>query len=208
MHKSLASAQDVAWPPLRTGGWGRPSTYASPAQRTAAPVPLAHYEQARCLLSPPRDLALNTGNADRSPTLLPSSGTSEAEVHTTSTVPQSATEFVDSLRLPLEVPLIKALPHARVARNAVDCWAPRRSDRLAANSAFRDPQPERQAKRVLVNKWTRRPETVASCTPDATIAARFHNTFTEPLSSSNREAMRELFPVHGDRVSQASARRL
>lgn len=76
---------------------------------------------------------------DRSPTLLPSSGTSEAEVHTTSIVPQSATEFVDSLRLPLEVTLIKALPHARVARNADDCWAPRRSDRLAAKSAFRDP---------------------------------------------------------------------
>lgn len=49
---------------------------------------------------------------------------------------------------------------------------------------------------------------MASCTPDATIAARFHDTFTEPLSSSKREAMRELFPVRGGRVSQASARRL
>lgn len=112
-------------------------------------------------------------------------------------LPQSPTTFIDSLKLPLETPLLNTPPRLKVARDVDDCWVPRRSDRLAAKSAFRDPQPEKQAKRVLVNKWTRRPEAASRCTPDATIAARFHDTFTAPLSSSKREAMRELFPGRG-----------
>lgn len=70
----------------------------------------------------------------------------------------------------------------------------RRSDRLVAKSAFRDPQPEKQAKRVLLNKWNRQPDHARMTAPDATIATRFHAVFASPLSSSKRAAMRELFP--------------
>jgi hypothetical protein len=54
-----------------------------------------------------------------------------------------------------------------------------RSDRLDAKFAFCDPNPEKQAKRVLVGKWqpsVSAPRS-APATPDATIAARFHKTF-------------------------------
>ena len=76
---------------------------------------------------------------------------------------------------------------------------PRRSDRLAAKSIYRDPNPEKQGKRVLLNKWhlsssAPRPSPV---TPDASIATRFHETFQEPLSSSKRAALQELFLMHG-----------
>lgn len=111
--------------------------------------------------------------------------------------------FADSLHLPLQAPLLQNVPRAWVPA-ASDAWVPRRSTRLAAKSAFHDPQPERQAKRVLLNKWTRRPDEMRSGTPDATIAAKFHDTFSEPLSSSKRAAMHELFPAkvgHGERAA-------
>ena len=76
---------------------------------------------------------------------------------------------------------------------------PRCSDRPAAKSVYRDPNPKKQAKRVLLNKW--QPSTSAPrpspVTPDASIATRFHNTFEDPLSSSKRATMREFFPMHG-----------
>lgn len=85
-------------------------------------------------------------------------------------------------------------PPAGTSTTTHAVWVPRRSTRLAAKSAFRDPQPEKQARRVLPNKWAGLPEDVVSNTPDATVAVKFHEAFTEPLSSSKREAMRELFP--------------
>jgi hypothetical protein len=69
---------------------------------------------------------------------------------------------------------------------------PRRSDRLVTKSAFRDPPPEKQAKRVLLNKWTQRSEETVTTTPDAMIATRFHETFTVSLSSSKHAAMHGL----------------
>jgi hypothetical protein len=72
---------------------------------------------------------------------------------------------------------------------------PRRSDRLAAKSAFRDPNPEKQAKRVLVNKWERRPDDAPTDATDDRIAVLFHETFKEPVNSPTREALCELmFP--------------
>jgi hypothetical protein len=73
---------------------------------------------------------------------------------------------------------------------------PRHSDRLAAMSAFLDPNPEKQAKRVLLGKWQPSASALRSApaTPDATIAARFRETFRVPLSSSKREALQELYP--------------
>jgi hypothetical protein len=72
---------------------------------------------------------------------------------------------------------------------------PRRSDRLAAKSAFRDPNPEKQAKRVLVNKWERRPVDAPIDATDDRIVVLFHETFKEPVDSPNHEALHELmFP--------------
>ena len=39
-----------------------------------------------------------------------------------------------------------------------------------------------------------------SQTPNVAIAVKFHETFVEPLSSSKRAAMRELFPMAGARM--------
>lgn len=112
--------------------------------------------------------------------------------------------FADSLRLPLQTPLLQLAPPARAP--VVYDWVPRRSVRLAAKSAFRDPQPERQAKRVLLNKWSSRLEGVHSDTPDDMITAKFHDTFSEPMSSSKRAAMQELFPAKVGRGPRAAAR--
>ena len=78
-------------------------------------------------------------------------------------------------------------------------FVPRRSDRLAAKSIHRDPNPKKQAKRVLLNKWRREPAN-GSQTPDPAIAAKFHETFVGPLSASQQAAMRELFPMAGARM--------
>ena len=55
----------------------------------------------------------------------------------------SVTAFVDSLRLPVLEPIIQDTPRAYVPRRRDDDWLPRRSTRLAAKHAFRDPNPER-----------------------------------------------------------------
>jgi hypothetical protein len=88
----------------------------------------------------------------------------------------------------------------------VENLIPHRSDRLAAKSVYHDPNPEKPAKRVLLNKWqpsasAPRPSPV---TPDASIATRFHNTFQDPLSSSKCATMQELFPMHGARRRRAA----
>jgi hypothetical protein len=119
----------------------------------------------------------------------------------------SVEDFNAGLKLPLEVSLIRSPPCLRVSRVRVQDLVPRRSDRLAAKSAFRDPNPEKQAKRVLVGKW--QPSVSAplseTATPEATIAVRFHETFRKPLSSSKREAVQELFPMAGARRRRAAA---
>jgi hypothetical protein len=56
-------------------------------------------------------------------------------------------------------------------------------------------------KRVLLNKWTRRPAN-GSLTPDAAIAEKFHETFIGLLSASKQAATRELFPMTGARMGR------
>jgi hypothetical protein len=77
-------------------------------------------------------------------------------------------------------------------------FVPRRSVRLAAKAIHRDPIPEKQAKRVLLSKWTREPARVSQ-TPDPAVAAKFHETFAEQLSASKRAALSELYPMDGRR---------
>jgi hypothetical protein len=111
--------------------------------------------------------------------------------------PPSVQDFIAGLKLPLDTPLIQSPPRLRVSRLRDENWVLRRSERLAAMSAFRDPNPEKQAKRVLLGKWQPSASALrsASVTPDAAIAARFRETFREPLSSSKCEALLELYPL-------------
>jgi hypothetical protein len=43
-------------------------------------------------------------------------------------------------------------PRLRITRPVDSVLVPRRSDRLASKSVYRDPKPEKQAKRILLNK--------------------------------------------------------
>jgi hypothetical protein len=62
------------------------------------------------------------------------------------TVPTASLQnFIASLKLPLEEPLIASSPRRRVSRLDDSVFVPRRSDRLAAKSIHRDPNPEKQA---------------------------------------------------------------
>jgi hypothetical protein len=110
------------------------------------------------------------------------------------------------MKLPLQEPLIRTSPRYRVARAIDDDWIPRRSVHLATKSAFRDPQPEKQARRVLLNNWAGRPDDVVTDTPDVTISAKFHETFGGSVSSSKRGAMHELFPMRGACWTRTAAR--
>lgn len=107
------------------------------------------------------------------------------------------TLFIDSVRLPLQECLLQAPPCPRGQRREPENLIPRRSDRLAAKSAFREPNLEKQAKRVLVNKWEGRPDDAITNTPDDAIADKFHTVFGGPVSPRKRQAMRVLF--HGTR---------
>ena len=112
--------------------------------------------------------ATPTPSVAGSPTPPPVAG--PATVH-----PTSVQNFIEGLKLPLDKPFIQSPPRLRVSCVPVAHLVPRRSDRLAAKSVYRDPQPEKQAKRVMPNKW--QPSSSAPrlslVTSDAAIAARF-----------------------------------
>jgi hypothetical protein len=93
--------------------------------------------------------------------------------------PTSVEDFIADLKLPLEVPLIQSPPCRRVSRVRVENLVPRYSDRLAARSVYRNPNPEKQAKWVMLSKWQPSASAPSSAlaTSDATIGTRFHETF-------------------------------
>jgi hypothetical protein len=105
--------------------------------------------------------------------------------------------FINSLRLLLQESLLHTPPRPRAARQEPASLVPHCSDRLTAKAPFHDPNLEKQAKCVLVNKWERRSNNTVIDTPDDKIADKFHKTFAEPLSPYKREAMRELIPLQG-----------
>lgn len=109
-----------------------------------------------------------------------------------------ATTFVDSLRLPLDDPILRTPPRATTTSVLDDDWVPRRSTRLAAKAPFRDPQPERQAKLVLISKWSSDPAASAPRT-DAPVDAKFREAFALPLSPSKRTVMSHFYPARGGR---------
>jgi hypothetical protein len=62
------------------------------------------------------------------------------------------TDFIVSLCLPLQEPLVESIPIRRVSRR-VSPLVPRLSIRLAVLTHHRDPRPEIQAKKVMLRKW-------------------------------------------------------
>jgi hypothetical protein len=114
---------------------------------------------------------------------------------------ESLESFIASLKLPLEESLIASSLIRRVSCVDNSMFIPRRSDRLVAKSIHRDPNPEKQAKRVLLNKWTCKP-TSESQTPDLAVAVKFHETFAEPVFASKRATMREMFPMARARLER------
>lgn len=117
----------------------------------------------------------------------------------------SVAAFIAVLKKPLPGPLISSAPRPRPTKGCDHGSVPRRSDRLAVKSAYCDPVPEKQARRVLLGCWNNQHVASYRNTPDATVATRFHATFLEPLSSTKRAAMRELFPRPGPRRSRAAS---
>lgn len=108
---------------------------------------------------------------------------------------ETVTEFISGLVLPIEQPLLQEPPRLRRSMVEVDSsWWVRRSERLAAKSAYRDPQPERQARRVMLNRWEGRRDDARLEIADPVIAQRFKAAFSSDAPASRREAMRELFP--------------
>lgn len=94
------------------------------------------------------------------------------------TTADAINDFAESFRLPLNSPLVHTPPRRkRAPRQQPDDIVLRRSDRLAGKSPFRDPNPEKQAKRVLVNKWHRRPNDAQLDATDDRIAVMFRETF-------------------------------
>jgi hypothetical protein len=106
---------------------------------------------------------------------------------------RSVGSFIAALKKPLAEHIIRTAPAPKRSRRPARSLVPRRSDRLAAKSACRDPVPEKQARRVLLSKWEHRPSNPRS-SPDDAVAVRFRSTFAEPMSSSKKAALRELFP--------------
>lgn len=116
----------------------------------------------------------------------------------------SVADFISSMTLPPDEPVLQAQPRQRRSRITHDEWQSCRSERLAAKSAYRDPHPEKQACRVLLSKWEGRDH---PNTPDPTIATRFQETFDDSIPTERRNNMREVFPMLGSRAARSTSGR-
>jgi hypothetical protein len=117
--------------------------------------------------------------------------------------------FIQAVRLPLQEPLLLTTPRAHVPRGRDvasphdEAWLPRRSSRLAAKSGFRDPNPERQAKRIMIAKWTGK---AASHVADQAVDEEFRSAFEAATLSARKEAMAAMFPRRGNKTQPAGGR--
>ena len=84
-----------------------------------------------------------------------------------------------------------------------EAWLPRRSSRLAAKSAFRDPNPERQAKTIMISRWTGK---AASHVADQDVDDEFRAVFKATSLSARKEAMAAMFPWRGSKTQPAGGR--
>lgn len=158
--ETTASAIDEWWADVaqvELNSFDRPMTPVPPAPTTEPAAPLEH----------------DGGFAT------PAAAIAEASLATppaTNDAPGSPVEnFIAALRRPLEEPVLAPVPATKRRQRRHHVSIPRRSTRLAAKSACRDPVPERQGRRVLLSKWSRRPSNPRS-SPDSAIATRFRET--------------------------------
>lgn len=166
----------------------------APEQRTPAP-PLASLDAA---LSPEAPaLAPEQRTSASSP---PSLHAAASSPHVSQPGSPEVAMFIDSITLPIEPPLIASSPRLQISKARNHELMPRRSVRLAAKNSSRLQQPEAQATKVMLNRMG------IQCYEerrDDSAYKRFQETFKEPMSSSKRAAMKELFP--GRRRRQAAA---
>jgi hypothetical protein len=113
-------------------------------------------------------------------------------------------DFVAAFKKPLEPPLITSTPLLRKTRPRKptpvpgdEDWIPKRSIRLAAKSAHREPRPEAQARKVMLKRIGLEIDTEH---PDEASFDEFHTAFKLPLPEETKEAMRALFPGRKQRV--------
>lgn len=101
--------------------------------------------------------------------------------------------FIDSIMLPMQPPLLASPPVSASPSpgTRIGCLGAVGSTRLAAKTASRLAQPEAQATKVMLMKMGVENYVDRS---DNSAHKKFQDTFTRPLSSARREAMRELFP--------------
>jgi hypothetical protein len=99
-------------------------------------------------------------------------------------------EFIMSITDDIATPLLASPPRLRRSQDPDYSVVPRRSLRLADKTKASNP--EVQATNVFLKKLGK---DVPPPSSDASGARRFRETFCGNLSSSMKEAMRELFPV-------------
>lgn len=96
-------------------------------------------------------------------------------------------DFISSISLHIRTPILLSPPKLRVSRVPDYGVVPGWSTRLASKP--RAANPVIQATNVMLKKVVKGVLVPAS---DDSVARRFHETFSDPLSSSKREAMRAL----------------
>jgi hypothetical protein len=166
------------------------------SSREPAPTPVVAYDQMDMLETVLLDaLVERTTSAPAAAAPAPEppavDGTATTAVAAAATTPAtSVDDFISSLSAPLETPILSSRPKLRVSQEPDYSIVPRRSLRLADKP--KDSNPEVQATRVMLKKLGRYDPPPSS---DDSGARRFKETFGGALSSSKKEAMRELFPA-------------
>jgi hypothetical protein len=102
----------------------------------------------------------------------------------------SVDDFISSLSTTIETPILSSRPKLWVSQEPDYSIVPRRSLRLADKPKASNP--EVQATRVMLKKFGKDDPPPSS---DESGARRFKETFGGALSSSKKEALRELFPA-------------
>jgi hypothetical protein len=99
-------------------------------------------------------------------------------------------EFISSISADIRTPILSSPPRLRVSQEPDYSIVPRRSLRLADKPKASNP--EVQAMNVMLKKLGK---DVPLPSSDASGARRFRETFGGTLSSTTKEALRELFPA-------------
>jgi hypothetical protein len=112
----------------------------------------------------------------------------------------SVDDFISSISSNLSTPILMSPPRLRVSQVPNYNVVPRRITRLADKPKASNP--EVQATNIMLKKLGR---DVPLPTSEDSATRRFRETFSGPLSSSTKEAIRELFPARKQFGSRRAA---